>query len=175
MTLTSRSRRLPSRPHLLPKRMSATKPGTGSEPWDVKLAAYEARLDSFATELHRQGRQQEEGFERLDRHLATLFTKIDTANTRPVPWAIIVSAIVGVAGLGLTTTTGLALWANAYFGSSIRAAEARATQAHERLDATVIRIDERMERITDMAWQTRLESLRQGYSSPSRSAPALAE
>lgn len=155
--------------------MSAKLPGTGSEPWDVKLAAYEARLDSFATELHRQGRQQEEGFERLDRHLATLFTKIDNANTKPVPWAIIISAIVGVAGLGLTTTTGLALWANAYFGASIRAAESRAAQAHERLDATVIRIDERMERITDMAWQTRLESLRRPSASHSPSVPALGE
>lgn len=168
MTTTTRPfRPLRRRPRALPEAMPI-KPASTAQPWDVKLAAYEARLDSFNLELQRQGRRQEEGFERLDRTLATMFAKLDSATTKPTPWAIIISAIVGVAGLGLTTTTGLALWANAYFGSSIKFAEAQGTSAHTRIDKAAERVDAKLERLTEFAWATRAAL----HSSPSWQPPA---
>jgi len=132
--------------------------------WEVKIAHLDARVDSFEMELRQQGRRQEEGFEKVDRNFAQLFARVDAATTRPVPWAIIVSSIVGVAGLGITTATGLALWANAYFGTSIRNAEARAKEATGRIDRVSDRLDHRIEKLTELSWETRLNLPRRSFA-----------
>lgn len=140
--------------------MPAREPET--EPWEVKLATFGARLDSFDSELRQQGKRQEEGFERLDRTLASLFSKVDAQTNRPPPWGLIVSAfvgictiLVGIGGLGLTVAGGLALWANAYFGKNISIAEQRADTAHERIDRVAERVDTKISELQEFEWQTR--------------------
>lgn len=123
--------------------------------WEVEITGLKARVDGFESELKSQGLRQAEGFERIDRTLTQLFSKIDGATNRPAPWGIIVTACVGLAGLGLTGTTALALWANAYFGTAIRSAEARALEAHTRLDRLSERLDGKIERLQEFAWETR--------------------
>lgn len=183
MTTISRHRGLRARPRPVTVGMPADKTAATAQPWDVKLATYEARLDSFEIELRQQGRRQEEGFERLDRNLTTLFGKIDAATTKPPPWGLIVSAfvgictiLIGIGGLGLTMAGGLALWANAYFGRNIAIAEQRADGAHERLERGFERIDIRLEKLQEFEWQTRaaLQSSRPPQSWPASDSPPAA-
>lgn len=153
--ITSPRRRLRTRPLLLQDGMPAPQSGASPVSWDAKIASLDARVDSFEVELRRQGRQQEEGFERVDRNFAQLFARVDGVATRPVPWGIIVSGLVGIGTMGLTGVTALALWANAYFGSAIRQAESRAREAHERLDKTTDAMEGRMDKMREFQWETR--------------------
>lgn len=137
--------------------------------WEVHIAQLGARVDSFESELRDQGRRQEEGFERVERNFAQLFARVESATTRPIPWAIIVSGIVGISGLCVTIATGLALWANAYFGSSIRVAEARGNEAHIRLEKMSERYESKLESLTELIWTTRLKSATPPTSSASSS------
>ena len=132
--------------------------------WEVQIAQLDARVDSFEVELRQQGRRQEEGFEKVDRNFAQLFARVDAANSRPIPWAIIVSSVVGIAGLGVTIATGLALWANAYFGTSIRSAEARGQEAHIRLEKMSTQYESKLERLNELIWMTRLATLKSNGS-----------
>lgn len=162
--------------------LPGTMPGPserGSSPagWEIQITEVKGRLSGFEEELRNQGRRQEEGFERVDRSFNQLFTRVDAANTRPVPWGIIVTGAVGICGLGLTISTALALWANAYFGAGIRSAEARAIEAHSRLDRQTERLDQKMERLQEFQWQTRSEihaTSSLPASSPPPSLPAAA-
>lgn len=139
--------------------------------WEVQFAQLDARVDSFEMELRQQGRRQEEGFEKVDRNFAQLFARVEAATTRPIPWAIIVSSVVGIAGLCVTIATALALWANAYFGTSIKAAEARGNEAHNRLEKMSARYESKIERLNDLIWTTRLNTKSSESSPPSLSAP----
>lgn len=150
-------RRLHGMSKMLDGAMPAPKDPLG---WEVEIAEVKARLKGFESELQAQGRQQAEGFERIDRTLTALFAKVDSATNRPAPWGIIVTAAVGVCGLGLTVSTALALWANAYFGSAIRGAEARAVEAHQRLDRQSERLDARMQAMQEFQWENRSLLLR---------------
>lgn len=151
--------------------------------WEVEITGVKARLEGFEEELRNQGRRQEEGFERVDRNFAQLFTRVDAATSKPPPWGLIVSAfvgictiLIGIGGLGLTMAGGLALWANAYFGRNIAIAEQRADGAHERLERGFERIDIRLEKLQEFEWQTRaaLQSSRPPQSWPASDSPAAA-
>jgi hypothetical protein len=166
-------RRLQARAKMLPEPMAAPDSKNTVGGWEVEITGVKGRLSAFEEELRNQGRRQEEGFERVDRNFAQLFTRVDAATTKPPPWGLIVSALVGICtiligigGLGLTMAGGLALWANAYFGRNIAIAEQRADGAHERLERGFERVDIRLEKLQEFEWQTRA-ALQSSSPSPS--------
>lgn len=123
----------------------------------ASIVSLETRMTAIEADFAEMRKENRDAADRTDRNLAALHnkveglttalaTKIESIATKPPPWGLIMAIagiaatlFVGLSGIGITVAGSLSLWANAYFGQAIKAAEARANAAQSSIERIEVR------------------------------------